>query len=268
MAPQLATLMSSATPDHESDELSQIYARHFTTVRADTESLKAQFYRLRYQVYCIENAFEDPAVQADEMERDAFDEHSVSSLLIHRHTGVVAGGIRLILPIQDESARELPLWSACDRQALASHSHALPRERTAEISRSAISKQARKLMTALSGTGVDTPNQMMRHLSLGLVAAMVRMAAENGITHICAMMEAPTLRMFARLGLHFHKLGPAIEHHGLRQPAYVDLDTFLTRAWVEHPDVWALITRNGLDWPLNRGLALATDWPDRSLTAH
>jgi N-acyl amino acid synthase of PEP-CTERM/exosortase system len=267
MGPQLASFIPAAAA-REEDDLCRLYTRHFTTVRADTEILKAQFYRLRYQVYCVENAFEDPSAQSGEMERDAFDAHSVSSLLIHRHTGIIAGGIRLILPSHRDAKRELPLLGLCDRHALDFHARELPRERTAEVSRNVISKQSRQLMAALSGSGVTTSHRLMRHLSLGLIAAVIRMAAEQRMTHMCAMMEAPALRMFARLGLHFHKLGTAVEHHGLRQPAYVDFDTLLARAWTERPDVWALITRNGLDWPLNQRLALSAAWPANRLTAH
>jgi N-acyl amino acid synthase of PEP-CTERM/exosortase system len=266
MGPQLASPASPIAVDRE--ELCRLYARHFTTLRADTDGLRAQFYKLRYQVYCIENPFENPSSQIDEMERDGYDDHSVSSLLVHRHTGVIAGGIRLILPYHGEAKRDLPVLGLCDHDALQLHACELPAARTAEISRHAISKQSRRLMAQLDSSGVATPHQLMRHLSLGLLAAVVRMAAEHGITHICAMMEAPSLRMFARLGLHFHKLGPAVEHHGLRQPAYADLDALLARTWVERPEVWALITRDGLDWPLNQDLALAADWPDRTRTAH
>jgi N-acyl amino acid synthase of PEP-CTERM/exosortase system len=268
MGPELASLALPTTADREQTDFCRLYTRHFTTLRADTDRLKTQFYKLRYQVYCVENAFEDPDAQTDEMERDGFDDHSVSSLLVHRHTGVISGGIRLILPYKGEAKRELPLLDLCDRNALALHSGELPAGRTAEVSRYAISKQSRRLMTELISGGVATPHQLLRHLSLGLIAAVVRMAAEQGITHICAMMEAPTFRMFARLGLHFHKLGPAVEHHGLRQPSFADLDRMLARAWVERPEVWALITRDGMDWPLNQALALATAWPDRSRTAH
>jgi N-acyl amino acid synthase of PEP-CTERM/exosortase system len=268
MGYQLAPLSSPDVADRENNDLCQIYARHFTTVRADTDPLKAQFYRLRYQVYCVENAFEDPSALAGEMERDSFDDHSVSSLLIHRQTGVIAGGIRLILPAEGGTAREFPLWSVCDRHALEFHSRELPRERTAEVSRNAISKQARKLMASLSGSGVDTLHQMMRHLSLGLLAAVIRMSAEHGITHICATMDAPTIRMFARLGLHFQKLGPMVEFHGLRQPIFTELDSMLARTWIERPEVWALMTRNGVDWPLNQRLAVSTAWPARRETAH
>jgi N-acyl amino acid synthase of PEP-CTERM/exosortase system len=242
-------------PCRDKGELQHLYARHFATIRADREALKDKFYRLRYQVYCVENPFEDASAQTDGMERDSFDNHSVSSLLVHRSSGIVAGGIRLILPFEAGAPRDLPLWTVCDRDALDVHTRHLPRARTAEVSRNAISKRFRRMMTSLGLSGAANLHQVMRHLSLGLLAAVVQMASERGITHVCAAMEAPMLRMLAGLGVHFQKLGPPVDYHGVRQPAYADLDALLVRTWIERPDVWALITRNGHDWPLNYGLA-------------
>jgi N-acyl amino acid synthase of PEP-CTERM/exosortase system len=189
------------------------------------------------------------------MERDEFDTHSACSLLIHRRTGVIAGGIRLILPFEDDAPRELPLWHVCNRHALEAYSRSCPRERTGEVSRDAISKQFRRMVVNLGESGGESLYRVMRNLSLGLMTAVVRMAKEHGITHICAAMEAALLRMFARLGIHLQKLGPPIEFHGVRQPAYADLDALLVRTWIERPDVWSLITSAGQDWPLNRTLA-------------
>ena len=42
-------------------DLSKLYTRHFDVVRADTPALLDRVYELRYQVYCLENAFENPA---------------------------------------------------------------------------------------------------------------------------------------------------------------------------------------------------------------
>lgn len=259
MQNQLATTSPAAWRNaayaRDGIDLRHAYARHFTTVRADTERLRDQFFKLRYQVYCVENRFEDASRQRDEKERDEFDPHSACSLLVHRPTGVVAGGIRLILPFDDGAPRELPLWHVCDRDALEAHCRYCPRERTGEVSRNAISKQFRRMMINLGGSGAESLHQVMRNLSLGLMAAVVRMARDHGITHVCAAMGAPLLRMFARLGIHFQKLGPPVEFHGVRQPACADLDALLVRTWIERPDVWALITDAGQDWPLNRNLA-------------
>ena len=49
------------------------YESYFDIVRADTPALLDEAYRLRYQVYCVENPFENPAEHSDGRERDADD---------------------------------------------------------------------------------------------------------------------------------------------------------------------------------------------------
>ncbi len=61
--------------------------------------------------------------------------------------------------------------------------------------------------------------------------------------------------MLARLGIHFNPLGPFVIYHGKRQPCYADLDELLARTWTERFDVWQVLTRDGLLWPVNRQLS-------------
>ena len=82
------------------------YREHFEVVRASTPSLLDQVYRLRYQVYCVENDYEDAGRQAEGRETDIYDDRSVHALLIHRRSDAVAGTVRVILPGKD---REPPL---------------------------------------------------------------------------------------------------------------------------------------------------------------
>lgn len=84
------------------------YHQHFDVVRADTPTLLDLCYRLRYQVYCLENSFEDPARYPNKREIDDDDDRSVHTLLIHRATGAAAGTARLILPRPD-AGRALPI---------------------------------------------------------------------------------------------------------------------------------------------------------------
>ena len=79
--------------------LFSMYAKWFDVVPATTPEQLAEAYRLRYQVYCVENTFEQAGQHTDGQEVDEFDNHSVHSLLIHRPTGMVAGTVRLILPL-------------------------------------------------------------------------------------------------------------------------------------------------------------------------
>jgi N-acyl amino acid synthase of PEP-CTERM/exosortase system len=83
------------------------------------------------------------------------------------------------------------------------------------------------------------------------------MSVREGITHWAAMMEPALLRLLTRLGIHFNPLGPLVDHHGRRQPCWVDLDVMLRRAVDERPDVWNVITDGGRLWPLTEAHPLA-----------
>jgi N-acyl amino acid synthase of PEP-CTERM/exosortase system len=74
---------------------------------------------------------------------------------------------------------------------------------------------------------------------------MVCVSARDGITHWVAEMEPALLRMYAKLGVHWIKLGPTVEFHGKRQPCYTKLDDMLTRNRQERPEIWDLITDGG-----------------------
>ena len=58
--------------------------RNFDTVIARGAADLAQAYRVRYQVYCVENTFEDPADNPGGLERDLFDERASHCLLVYR----------------------------------------------------------------------------------------------------------------------------------------------------------------------------------------
>jgi N-acyl amino acid synthase of PEP-CTERM/exosortase system len=95
-------------------EFLSCYRQHFEVVRADTPSLLDDAYRLRYQVYCVENRYEDPGQQANGRERDVYDDRSVHSLLIHRRSGVAAGTMRVILPGTVTQDLPLPINTVTD----------------------------------------------------------------------------------------------------------------------------------------------------------
>jgi N-acyl amino acid synthase of PEP-CTERM/exosortase system len=120
-------------------EFLSCYRQHFEVVRADTPSLLDDAYRLRYQVYCVENRYEDPGQQANGRERDVYDDRSVHSLLIHRRSGVAAGTMRVILPGTVTQDLPLPINTVTD-SGLQQLLRQLPPSHTAEISRFAVSK--------------------------------------------------------------------------------------------------------------------------------
>jgi len=128
-----------------------------------------------------------------------------------------------------------------------------PIARTGEISRFSIVKSFRQHTPDRGVEATLTPEEwrkMLFHLPLGLIRSCVEMSVRESITHWAAMMEPALLRLLTRLGIHFNPLGPLVDHHGRRQPCWVDLDVMLRRVFNERPDVWNVITDSGRLWPL------------------
>jgi N-acyl amino acid synthase of PEP-CTERM/exosortase system len=233
----------------------EAYNRHFQVIRADTPERRDEGYRLRYQVYCLEHAFEDPSKHPDEREVDGYDSHSAHSLLIHRESGTVAGTVRLVLPSANDP---LPITKIChhrslqDRLGIAPETTAEVSRFTGEISRLANANQFRRRATDENGAGrplIDgtaEPNSMDRrvapHITLGLVKAVIDMSLTHGITHLCAVMEPALLRLLNRIGIFLDPVGPLVSYHGSRQPCHAPLDRILDGAKMKQPEIWALIT--------------------------
>jgi N-acyl amino acid synthase of PEP-CTERM/exosortase system len=229
------------------------YNSVFDSSIATTSERKNDCFRIRYQVYCIDNAFEDPANSPDGIESDASDGHSTHAIMTHRTTGDAIGTVRLVLPRDAGETRMLPMRRIAGAVA-ADGVVPFPIHRTAEISRFSIVKSFRHHVPAAGIEATLSPEEwrkMLFHLPLGLIKSCVEMSAREGITHWAAVMEPALLRLLTRLGIHFTPLGSLVEYHGRRQPCWADLGALLSRVHAERPDVWEIITDGGRLWPLN-----------------
>ena len=197
---------------------------------ADTPDLVQEAYRLRHQVYCLERGYE-PGTEG--LETDAFDAHARHAVVRDRRDGQVVGTVRLILPVPG-SRRSLPTQQLCQAGLL----DRLPQATIAEVSRFAISKDRR---------GADAMGDSL--LRLSLVQGALRLSREAGVTHWCAVMERSLLRLLRATAIHFTPAGPCVEYHGLRQPAYADLDAMVARMEIEQPGIWHFVTGAGQAWP-------------------
>jgi N-acyl amino acid synthase of PEP-CTERM/exosortase system len=250
-----ATPLKPKTPEHQPDiSVTGIenYRSIFASSIADRIEDRVDCFRIRFQVYCIDNAFEDPEDNPDGLETDTYDSHSVHSLLTQRSTGNAIGTVRLVLPSRGGERRLLPMRQLAG--SIASDAEApFPAARTAEISRFSIIKSFRQHTPDQGVEATLTPEEwrkLLFHLPLGLIKSCVEMSAREGITHWAAVMEPALLRLLTRLGIHFNPLGPLVNHHGRRQPCWADLDALLHRVSAERPDVWDVITDGGRLWPL------------------
>jgi N-acyl amino acid synthase of PEP-CTERM/exosortase system len=230
----------------------EYYNSVFSSSIADSLEDRDECFRIRFQVYCIDNGFEDPANSPDGLERDGFDSHSVHSVLTHSATGNAIGTVRLVLPEEDGERRVLPMQQIAGAIA-ADGAAPFPVWRTAEISRFSIVKSFRH-HTPDQGFEARLSSEewrkMLFHLPLGLIKSCVEMSVREGMTHWAAVMEPALLRLLTRLGIHFNPLGALVEYHGRRQPCWVDIGAMLARVHAERPDVWEVITDGGRLWPL------------------
>jgi N-acyl amino acid synthase of PEP-CTERM/exosortase system len=245
---------SWATPSEpRRDDLLRQFDLHFETVTANTPDLLPLAQRVRYQVYCVEKQFENPADHSDALERDEFDSHAVHSLLVDRQTRDVLGTVRLVLPLSDAPHNSFAIQRLSNHPLLKG-SRQLPLHAAAEVSRFSLSREfGRRAVTtrALRGELTDTaggkspPHRSGPLMRLGLIQTLVRMSTQHGITHWLAVMEPKLLRMLAAMAIRFEPIGGMVEYHGWRQPCFCNLADMLQRMKRERPAFWAVLTVGG-----------------------
>lgn len=227
-------------------EFPAFYERYFDVIRAANPTLLREAYRLRYQVYCVENPFENPEQQIGDCETDEDDDRSIHTLLLHRRTGEIAGTSRVILP-HPRNLRPLPMATLLpggDRRRF----DGFPVAHTAELSRFAISKHFRRRRGeehyADEGYGdaalieIENEKRLMPFITLGLIRGMFGICVEYGVTHLAAVMEPALIRILHRFGLDFKYLGGILNHHGLRQPCFALLDDLIQHSRENDSLVW------------------------------
>jgi N-acyl amino acid synthase of PEP-CTERM/exosortase system len=246
--PATATMIAERDPP---PRLHDQYCQFFSMLRADSSDLIEEVYRLRYQVYCLENSFEDPADFPDGLERDGFDRRSKHALLLHRPTNAFAGTIRVILP--EPGGARLPALQLLTDHGV-HYADLIDEARTAELSRFAVSKTFRRRATdsrypdIAAETAAERAGAQARIIplmTLGLMTAALQIGIEHGMTHACAVVEPPLLRLLAKHGMVLHPIGPLVSHHGLRQPCYFAVAELLGILRERRPDLWQVVTDNG-----------------------
>lgn len=241
-----------------------LFLQHFEILEANNSpKLLNEAYSLRYQVYCLENPFEDASYFYDQKEKDTFDEHSLHILIRHRGTGEAIATVRLVLPDPLNPQSQLPLEACCGPlldNATAEHRRSSTAYSPAEISRFAISKNAKQRIMDippidLGRVGKSTGNYthwsrlLHSHLTLELVAAALQLSHNYGITHWYSLATSALIKSLKRFGLYITPACPAIEHRGKRYPCLDNLQTLLARVYQEHPDAWTILTNNCTLWP-------------------
>ena len=208
------------------------YREFFQLKLATTDELRDRVFRLRFDVYCRELGWEDPADFADERERDEFDDSSTHCLLVHKPSGVDAGAVRLVKPDSDSPEPCLPLLAHYDAALFNSDSNPLrmPRGDFGEISRLALREQFRRRsgeQDSPDGHGPEcfqwTQDDRRRfpHIALGLYLAAATVGLAEGMNGVYAMMEPRLARHLHFGGIFFEQVGKPVEFRGVRAPFYI-----------------------------------------------
>lgn len=235
-----------------------IFNEYFEMIPATSEELKHEVYKLRYQVYCIENGdktgFKNPVDHPEGIEFDEYDSHSSHYLVRHRGLGVYMATTRLILPDTDDREYLFPIerHSQIDDSELL---QSIPRHNLAELSRFCVSKEFRRrkneqhLLTtndAESETAfTQEEKRSSSHLTLALFACAIKMSAENDIHYWYALMEPALMRVFSTLGIHFVEIGPLVDFYGMRRPCAIKVDDLLDSVATKNLNYWNMLTNNG-----------------------
>lgn len=226
----------------------------FEMIPAFSNDLKNEVYKLRYQVYCIETGFESPEQHPNGLEFDEYDAQSIHYLIRHRKSQVYAATTRLILPnrINPEILFPIEQHSEIDNFEALNY---IQRANLAEVSRFCVSKEfkrRKKEYGTLTGIGPESENpfsederRIFPHITLALIACLIKMSHENNISYWYAVMEPALLRFLSTLGIHFISIGPLTDYHGKRQPSIIKVGDLLEGVHTKNPDIWDLLTNSG-----------------------
>jgi N-acyl amino acid synthase of PEP-CTERM/exosortase system len=231
------------------------FDEYFKMIPANTDQLLREVYNLRYHVYCIETGFEDPTRHPDFAEYDEFDKQSIHYLILHKHSNSYAATTRLILPDMDNPDSLFPVELHSEITA-ADILKDVPRLRLAEVSRFCVSKDFKrrnKESGTLTGIGPEFEENISEderrtfpHITIALIACLVKISAEHEIDYWYAVMEPALLRFLSTLGIHFTNIGPLTEYHGKRQPCIIKVSYLLEGVAKKNPELWHMLTMRGL----------------------
>lgn len=217
---------------------------HFTFLRADTPELMAQCRRLRYEVYCVERGFLDPADYAQGEESDYFDPYAVHFAAVARNSGQVVGTIRLVA----RTPQGFPLSSHCDVDL-----DALP-PKTMEISRLAVSRTYRRRQDdgeyGISLNYIQSPDDPQERrrrpeIVLGLYKCMYRESKALQVDAWLAAMEPSLARLLGRFSFSFVAIGPEVDYYGPVTPYLARIDQMEKIVRHTRPMLYAEFTGDG-----------------------
>lgn len=235
------------------------YHKAFRVVQANSDALKDIAFRLRYQVYCVDNNIDIHSNIADagQIEKDSYDDHAIHYLLYHKETDEAVGTVRIVLPRQEKLLHSFPLQFICDHPLL----HMEDRVGTfCEISRLCMSQKFRKRPEdgkILPAYFDQDQNMYLNHATnvrvrraipfapLGLLQAAFEGALNHGLTDCICILDPEQLYSLQRIGLSYRVLGPRLDMNGPQQPVIFNIKHALDNMILQNPPCWEVVSDRG-----------------------
>jgi N-acyl amino acid synthase of PEP-CTERM/exosortase system len=245
------------------------FHEYFEIIDADTPELLREVFRVRYQVLCIEQrapGFIEASSYPEGMESDSYDRHSSHILLRHRPSDKFVGTARLILPDPLDPKKLFPTERYMQLDPTLIDMSKLPRQNIAETSRLHIVRGLRRRR----GDNESGENEIIveenttkiqrrfPHPLLALVVGLVRMSVVHNITYWLSIMDPALNRLLGLYGLQHDPVGPITGYYGQRRPYYVNLTSMLDRMYLNHKQIWELLTDFGRIKPMSAEQAPAS----------
>jgi N-acyl amino acid synthase of PEP-CTERM/exosortase system len=210
---------------------------------ADTDAGKNIHYRLRYQVYCLREKFEDPAYYPKSLEQDEYDNDSAHFIVRSRASGEWLGAMRLIVA----PVRKLPVtrFSSFDPADLAGVSST----RVAEASRlctllptsprTDFATSASQTQKAPAGSCHRNSEALQTSwITVGLIRAVRQYSLANEILYCFFLISDPLARMLRRLGMEIEPVGAPCLHRGWRRPYMHNFKTGYQAMCARSPELY------------------------------
>lgn len=177
-------------------------------------------YRLRYQVYCLERQFLDPAAYPTGLEVDAFDPCSVHVGAVDED-GRLAGTARLVMC----GALGLPLFRRLS--VTPEYAWLCDAPTVAEISRLSISRSYERWQAGAHQNDGERHARARRRaegeIFLTITRALYHASKGLGVTHWLAATEKSLYRILLRFGLPFRAAGPECDYYGMVAPYLMEI---------------------------------------------
>lgn len=184
------------------------FSERYQILIANTETLRRKVYRVRHQVFCNELGYDMRNVRGHEF--DEYDAGSLHVLLRQRDNGVPIGCFRLVMP---QSGSDV--WLPFDRYGVPHVDDRLfdwnrvNRARSVEVSRLALSPQARKCGVAEGGPSDP-------YMATAMFYAVTALVLKLGTEDLFMVIEPRLGRLISRYGFSLDQISPPFEYYGQR----------------------------------------------------